>query len=606
MLKRLLFFFCTLSLFSCVRTYDVIIVGGGASGTAAAIQAAREGADVLLVEEHVWLGGMLTSAGVSATDGCYQLRGGIWSEFRDSLEHRYGSPESLKTGWVSNVLFEPSVGADIFASIAGREKSLKVVYGAIADKLRKTRTGWELDLVPANHEYKSLEDITVLSSRAKVACRVLIDGTELGDIAKEAGVSYDLGMDARCVTGESNALEDANGIVQDITYVAILKDYHHPMPMEKPANYRPEEFRFCCSNGLCVNPPENLVIWSPDEMISYGRLPGDKFMINWPIYGNDIYKNMVDMTSEQRETAVNEAKQKTLRFLYFMHNELGFESLAIADDEFPTKDGLPFIPYYRESRRIQGHVQFTLEHIKHPYQQQTPLYRTAIAVGDYPVDQHHDAYNGDEVMPKLGLADCPIPSYSLPLGVMLPKEVDDLLVIEKSISVTNLVNGTTRLQPVVLQLGQAAGVVAALAVQDNLDLSDVSVRKVQAKLLDCGVILVPVLDLSADDPDFKMLQRVLLSGLMKYEGKNERWSNMSWFYKDRLVDYSEVIAALTGDYRNSLSDNSQLAEVDEVIEMLSSYEKEGKVMTRLECARLLDGCLHPFNREIDLQGNFMN
>ena len=78
-MKHLWILIAALVMASCAggRDYDVVIVGGGTSGTAAAIQAARSGAKVLLVEEHEWLGGMLTSAGVSATDGCYKLRGGI-------------------------------------------------------------------------------------------------------------------------------------------------------------------------------------------------------------------------------------------------------------------------------------------------------------------------------------------------------------------------------------------------------------------------------------------------------------------------------------------------------------------------------------------------
>ncbi|MBK6479564.1 MAG: FAD-dependent oxidoreductase [Saprospiraceae bacterium] len=51
----------------------------------------------------------------------------------------------------------------------------------------------------------------------------------------------------------------------------------------------------------------------------------------------------------------------------------------------------------------------------------------------------------------------PVPSYTVPLSVLLPQKVKNFIVAEKAISVSNIVNGTTRLQPVVLQIGQAAG-----------------------------------------------------------------------------------------------------------------------------------------------------
>ena len=115
-----------LGLFACgsAERYDVVIVGGGASGTAAGLQAARMGARTLIVEEFDWLGGMLTSAGVSATDGNYRLRGGIWDEFRTELARHYGCDSALMTGWVSNVLFEPSVGDSIFKRLVAREPNL--------------------------------------------------------------------------------------------------------------------------------------------------------------------------------------------------------------------------------------------------------------------------------------------------------------------------------------------------------------------------------------------------------------------------------------------------------------------------------------------------
>ena len=108
--------------------FDVIIIGGGASGTMAAIQAARMDASVLVLEETPWLGGMLTSAGVSAADGNYNLHSGLWEEYRQALNNHYGGEENLKTGWVSHVLYEPQVGAKILLEMTKKEAKLQVAF----------------------------------------------------------------------------------------------------------------------------------------------------------------------------------------------------------------------------------------------------------------------------------------------------------------------------------------------------------------------------------------------------------------------------------------------------------------------------------------------
>jgi len=64
---------------------DIVIISGGAGGTSAGIQAARMGAKVQIIEATPWLGGMLTSAGVSAIDGKPEMTSGIWGEFRLTL-----------------------------------------------------------------------------------------------------------------------------------------------------------------------------------------------------------------------------------------------------------------------------------------------------------------------------------------------------------------------------------------------------------------------------------------------------------------------------------------------------------------------------------------
>ena len=78
----LLFALCFTACSHSDDSVDVLIIGGGASGVTAGIQSARMGAATLIVEETEWLGGMLTSAGVSAVDGNYDLPAGLFGEFR--------------------------------------------------------------------------------------------------------------------------------------------------------------------------------------------------------------------------------------------------------------------------------------------------------------------------------------------------------------------------------------------------------------------------------------------------------------------------------------------------------------------------------------------
>src|SRR5262245_40050761 len=106
-------------------TADVLVIGGGVGGTAAAIQCARMGVKTILVEPTTMLGGMLTAAGVSFTDGNDQLPSGMWEEFRQALYKHYGR-KNLATGWVSNTCFEPHAGDSIFKSWAAKEVNLKV------------------------------------------------------------------------------------------------------------------------------------------------------------------------------------------------------------------------------------------------------------------------------------------------------------------------------------------------------------------------------------------------------------------------------------------------------------------------------------------------
>ena len=367
---------------------------------------------------------------------------------------------------------------------------------------------------------------------------VVIDATELGDVARMAGAAYDVGMESSSVTGEDMAPAQGSPIVQDMTYVAVLQDFGHDATIARPEGYDASLYRCSAINDSCLSPREPARMWPADKMMSYGRLPGGKYMINWPIEGNDYYSNVIDATPAERRLAYERAKRVTLGFVYFLQTELGYRHVGIARGEYPTADGLPFYPYHRESRRVRGLVRFTSQHITAPFGQAQALYRTTVAVGDYPVDQHHGRYSGAEALPDLHFH--PVPSYGVPLGALLPEGVDGLIVAEKSISVSNIVNGTTRLQPVVMQIGTAAGALAALSVGLGVRPSAVPVRRVQQAVLDAGGYLLPYLDVERGDPLFLPLQRLGATGIIRGEGRTQGWSNETWVHPDRAVAVGEL------------------------------------------------------------------
>lgn len=590
---------------------DVLIIGGGASGTTAGVQAARLGVRTLIVEETEWLGGMLTAAGVSAIDGDHKLPAGLWGEFREELYQYYGGPAAVETGWVSNTLFEPSVGNRILKKMVAREPLLQVWYNSSWKGATRKGGTWQV-VVQKGGRLHTIE------------AKILVDATELGDVLARLGVKYRVGMDSRHETGEAFAPEAANDIIQDLTYVVTLKDYGRgaDKTIKKPAGYNPAEFDCSCdvSDPASYDSPSNNCY----KMLQYGRLPNNKYMINWPKCGNDIYLNIIEKTPAERAEALKEAKLHSLRFVYYIQTVLGYKHLGIAEDEYPTRDKLPMIPYHRESRRMKGLVTLSLPHVAEPYGQELPLYRTGIAVGDYPIDHHHLK---NPAAPPIDFVKIKVPSYNVPMGSLIPEGVDGLVVAEKSISVTNIVNGATRLQPVVLQIGQAAGIIAALAVKEGRQPAQLAVRQVQQTLLEAKGYLVPFIDVAPADPHFAPIQRVGATGILKGAGVPYRWANQTWFYPGLPISQHDLVEGLKPyypqllQYRDAsgeLLDTASLAAlfaeigvrvpamdmhrylVTQKVEPLQSGGRP--VLSRRAVALLVDKYLEPFQRGIDIRG----
>ena len=604
---------------------DVLVIGASASGIAAGLQSARMGVHTIIAEPTIWLGGMITAAGVCAFDGNHSMPSGLFGEFREALHKVYGGSSKVSTGWVSNTLFEPHVGDSIFKSMVLHTKGLTVKYQfqfVSAIKSNNRITGAIFVHLPTNQK------VTIYAKQ-------VIDATELGDVLANAGVPYSLGMEASAVTGEDVHVSETNNIVQDITYVAILKDYgkgtDKTIPM--PKNYDPSEFDGACTDYYfnTAKPKPNV---DAKKMLDYGKLPNKKYMINWPNSGNDIYLNIVEMNEADREKELVKAKEQTLRFVYFIQHQLGFKNLGLADDEYPTADKLPLIPYHRESRRVKGLVRFDVKHIARPFDSPNPLYKTGIAVGDYPIDHHHKK----NLKAPQHLDFYPVPSFNIPLGSLIPQNISGLIVAEKSISVSNVVNGTTRLQAIALLIGQAAGTLAAQAVQQNLDAQNIPVRKVQLGLLNSNAYIMPYFDVPQSHPQFSVAQKIGATGILKGEGVPYSWANRTLFHPDSLLNRMALVqdiadlCMLTPKQQTHLSVSDA---IDIIIEIAKNHSLTTKssswnlsnkklltnqiklawqrwkfgsfnpniYLTRIQFAQLIDATINPFElQQIDHNG----
>ena len=595
---------------------DILIIGGGAGGTAAGIQAARMGAKVQIIESTPWLGGMLTSAGVSAIDGNHGMPSGIWGEFRQKLRDHYGGAKALATGWVSHTLFEPLIGNKILREMASIP-NLDIAFNASYTDIKKNGEGW---LVTYRQKGK------IYTSKANI----LIDATEIGELLPLVGADFRLGMDSKTDTGEKEAPDTPNNIVQDLTYVLILEDVSKDIRnygnrkkkglVKKPRNYDPKAYACACEreNGEMLGGISNC-----RQMLNYGKLPNNKYMINWPNCGNDFYMDWPQLSMEQRKEKLKEAKAFTQGFVYYIQNELGFENLRVSE-EFPTKDLFPMIPYDREARRVKGKVFLTVDHLEQPYD--FNVYRTGIAVGDYPIDHHHDK-NPDA--PEIDFIDIRVPSYNVPLGSLVPKSIENFIVAEKNISVSNIVNGATRLQPVVLGIGQAAGALAGISIKEGKKPSEVSIRTVQKALVKSQAYLMPFIDVKKEDEAFEAIQRIGATGILKGYGIPYKWANQTWFYPERIVSEYEwkqgllpyypdiekihasgegiklpfiisVVQTINPEYRaNTVQDHWKAWNIDQ------EYNEHTE-LNRKTVSILTDSILNPFKNDIDFEGNLVS
>ena len=480
---------------------DVLVVGGGCSGAMAALQAASMGAKVCLFEESLWFGGMVSAAGVSCLDGNEgALGGGLFGTFRAAMEEHYGGADKVRTGWVSNTCFDPRVAARWFA-----------------DRLlaAKVQVVQQVDLKEVLREEDRIVGAVFTSGDQtfEVRAKVTIEATEYGDVLGQGGVPFRLGRESRMQTGEAHAPAEPDHEIQDLTMVATLRKVEggaKRVPL--PKGFDTKRFHSSTAVHAANMDPEHLnhKLHTWEAFLSYGRLPGGDFMLNWPFHCNDYPAQGLFGTPGERATTIAAAKERTLAYVHYIQTELGHPEWGIAEDIYPSADGLALIPYVRESRRIVP-VRWLREEDVVPEEgmERNAVHPDGVAVGDYYLDHHHskDHRPAGERLGEDYPSNAP---FQIPYSCMVPREVDGLIAAEKSIGATHIVNGCSRLQPVAMLIGQAAGAAAALAVKAKCEPRAVNVKQLQETLLAAGAQIVPDRSCPNTDPNFAERQRLLL------------------------------------------------------------------------------------------------
>jgi len=531
--------------------YDVIVVGGGTSGIAAALQAARMGARVALLEETDWIGGQMTAAAVSTMDeGAAAIRqAGLYREFIDRVRSHYAaSGKSIGTCYWSSAsaCFEPLVGQRMLKQMV--EATNAKGPGRAEVFIRTTVTG----VVRGGAAVRGV----VVGGKVPVRGKVVIDATEYGDLLALAGVPYRVG------NTRSDAL-NPDACVQSITYAAVIKKYPGGVPSSlkiaaAPSGYaeaRPE-FAAVVAPGGSTTPSRLPVSFSyhnayrgvPDSAApgSYRSIDHaliTKTGVNWANDHPATVRFVEDRT--YRKQLACRAKLKTIQFLYHVQSTLGADWSVADDQQYDTAYNreenscpdippslkeiewrLPQVPYVREARRAVGVQTLAARDIKRSGAPSVAdkTFETGVAVGAYPMDLHACNAAGDLEADLESIGDLQGYSVSgffqIPAEVLVPGALDGLVLAEKNISQSRLVNGATRLQPSTMLVGQAAGATAALAVSGGQEPRAVSPVAVQRAVIADGSFVSKhqFPDVPATHPRWADVQLATAHGLLTEPG----------------------------------------------------------------------------------------
>lgn len=486
---------------------NLVIIGGGLGGCAAALAAVRNHLRVIMTEETDWIGGQLTQQAVSLPDENHwcETVGGTLSYLnlrqraRDFYVRNFPLTQKAKANrylnpgncWVSRIGCEPRVW-------------LSVLYEMLAPFLSDGRLQILLSHKPLDAEIdgdrvKSVRLLNLDSGNNVVlSAPYFADATEMGDLLPITGTEYVIGAESQKDTGEPHARSvAARDDLQSFTQCFAM-DY---LPEEDHTIGRPSNYSFWRDamtrtlsgefHLLSFDDPDSRKIGftldGRNDFWTYRRIadcknfsPGfyrsDVTIVNWP--QNDFALGPIcDVTREICDKNLAQSRSLSLSLLYWLQTTAprpdggaGWRGLRLRPDITGTKDGLAKYPYIREGRRIRAEYTVVEQDVSLSWrirelglkgeQARAKVFSDSIGIGSYPMDIHSST-DGDIL--KLGNT---LP-FQIPLGALITARVENLLPACKNAGVTHLTNGCYRVHPVEWNIGEAAGILAAFCVANR-------------------------------------------------------------------------------------------------------------------------------------------
>jgi hypothetical protein len=504
-LLRILLAACLSSTALVARSFDVVVVGATPAGVAAAVNAAREGVTVALVEESGHLGG-LASGGLSNTDfRTFPSLGGTFREFMHRVEQHYIREYGPKSQQVIDAVvggyYEPRVARRVFEQMLAEQPQITVL---LHHRLAATK------VAPAGgiRRLEAAEFMDLRTSRRTVLDgKMFIDATYEGDLAAAAKAPYWLGCESKYDYNEDvSPFEESNKYVQTYNFRATLsRDPKNRIEIQRPQNYDESEFLLILDHlrtgqaRSWANPGENFILKVrpiPNLKADFNDAPATISMalknVNhpWP-----------EGSPEVRERIFQRYKDYTLGLFWFLGNHPGIpeeirrqmKEWGLPKDEYVDTDHWSPALYVREGRRIVGEYVFTQHDTQpEPGSGRARLHQDSIGIGDYALNCHGVYSPAPGV--NVGRHGRSVRPFQMPYRIMVPVELDGLLV-PVAVSATHVGYSAIRMEPAWTALGQAAGLAAAMAAKEGVAARRVDVPRLQARLHEAGAFTVYITDL---------------------------------------------------------------------------------------------------------------